>query len=79
MFSATMRLDNSATDKNRREQFVDSVLSVSQVVDGRTANNLITKWLVLFTMPLTAISPLGDGVVYRKDRFRRIRSTVLSP
>lgn len=29
MFSATMRLEDSAVDKARREQFVDSILDVS--------------------------------------------------
>ncbi|CAN0542369.1 unnamed protein product, partial [Ectocarpus sp. 12 AP-2014] len=31
MFSATMRLDDSSVDKNRREEFVDSILSMLEL------------------------------------------------
>ena len=37
MFSATMRLEGSAVGKNRREEFVDNVLTVS--VGQRLTNN----------------------------------------
>lgn len=43
MFSATMRLDDSVVDKNRREQFVDSILSVS--VFSRRLHRQLPLWL----------------------------------
>lgn len=35
MFSATMRLEDSAVDKVRREEFVDSILTVSLKLQSR--------------------------------------------
>ena len=36
MFSATMRLDEEVVGKERREQFVDSILSVSPTRNRRS-------------------------------------------